>query len=442
MVAWTNNLQPASYKNIGFDVLSINDSNSKALAEHGRPFAAGTDLEDMGTQGRQCQISAVYFGANFDTRLLKLLKALEEPGAGVLIHPIFGVMQNMIATSWSFRTEADNVNYVAIDVTFRETKESQPIFLFENTFLSKIEEIISTLDGYTQQLLEYVDAIMSVKNAVSAIWGSANGLYAAFCGVVGSVRRFFDLDPLPYFTGGIFSAASFGQDAAKLTRSLADMVSDGLNNDAGHGTDSLTTQQMYDVLTNRVDELNRIPEQILTTEDTGDNSDEASNHVRRIAPQQMRPVAQALQLISINILLQITIELIEQDSDEVTASELMHINNDMRKRIQITIDELRTTYCTATAVKSPEAATIYTQVTLTSARLKDGAAQLNALIMAVVNQKPPLRVKPAGIDGSIHQIAHAFYSDMQRAVELMRLNPHLKHPAFIQRNDWINYYVK
>lgn len=442
MVAWSNNLQPASYKNIGFEVLAVNDSNSKALAEHGRPFAAGTDLEDLGTVGRQCQVSAVYFGVNFDIQLLQLLNALEEPGAGVLIHPIFGVMQDMIAASWSIRTDAENVNYAAIDITFRETKESQPIFLFENTFISKIEEIINTLDGYTQQLLKYVDTIMAVKNAVSAIWGSANGVYAAFCGVVGSVRGFFDLDPLTYFTGGTFRAGTFRQDAAKLTRSLADMVKDGLSKDAEHGTDSLNTQQMYDVLAGRIEQLNSIPEKILTSDDSDENRDETGNHVHKITEQQMLPIAQALQLIGINVLLQITIELIEQDSDEATAGELIHINNDLRKRIQSAIDQLRATYNAATAANSPEAAAIYTQITLTIARLKDSAAQLNALIMAVINQKPPLRVRAAGINGSMHQIAHAFYQDMNRAGELMRLNPHIKHPAFILSSDWVNYYVK
>lgn len=442
MVAWVNNLQPASYKNISFEVLSINDSNGKALAEHARPFAAGTDLEDMGTQGRQCQIAAVYFGTNFDVRLLELLKVLEQPGSGVLVHPIFGVMPDMIAASWSLRTEAENVNFVAIDITFRETKESQPIFLFENTFLSKIEEITNTLESYTEQLLDYIDTITSIKNAVSVIWGSANGMYAAFCGVIGAVRSFFDLDPLRYFTGGIFSAASFHKDSARLTRSLADMVRDGLNQDADHGTDSLTTKQMYDSLANRVDEINRIPEKILNTDHAGDFSETKGNHVRRITTQQMQPVAQALRLISINILLQLAIELIETDSDEATSNELMHINNDMRQRIQEAIRQLRATYSAATAANSPQATSIYTQVTLTCASLKDSAAQLNALIMAVVNQKPPLRVKPAGIDGCIHQLAHAFYNNMQRAEELMRLNPHLTHPSFIKRNDWVNYYVK
>ncbi|WP_239373397.1 DNA circularization N-terminal domain-containing protein [Snodgrassella gandavensis] len=75
MTMWKNNLQKASYKNVAFDVISISDKNEKALVRHGRPFANGTDIEDLGTQGRQCQVAAVYFGAGFDTQLSQLLCA-------------------------------------------------------------------------------------------------------------------------------------------------------------------------------------------------------------------------------------------------------------------------------------------------------------------------------------------------------------------------------
>ena len=436
MTAWSNNLQNASYKSVAFDVLNINDSNGKALAEHGRPFAAGTDLEDMGTQGRQCQLTAVYFGIGFDSRLLKLINALEETGAGVLIHPILGVMQDMIAASWTFKTEADNVNYVTIDITFRETKESQPIFVFENAFLSKLEQILNTINNYTQQILNFVDTVMSIKNAVSAIWGSANGLYAALRGVVGSVRDLFDLDPLRHSNAGSFSQSSYQQDVSRLTNTLAEAVTEGLNNDSIHGTDSLNTKQVYDVLADRVDELNKIPKQILTAQD------DVNQHVQQLTDKHMYPVAQALQLISISVLLQITVELIESDSDIITAQELIHINNDLRRRIQQLIEALRATHLMAEQANSQEAASIYTQATITISHLKNAASQLNGLIMAVINQKPPMRVKRAGLDGTLHQIAHAFYGDRQRADELMRLNPHLNHPAFIKRSDWINYYVK
>ena len=133
---WLNNLQPGSYKGIAFDVVTLDDSNEKALAEHARPFVNGMDLEDMGTLGHITRMTAVYYGLGFDRKMIGLKEALEEQGPGVLVHPVFGRMQNMIAHSWSMRIEADFVNHVALDITFREATEGQQIFVFENVWLS------------------------------------------------------------------------------------------------------------------------------------------------------------------------------------------------------------------------------------------------------------------------------------------------------------------
>ena len=67
---WLNNLQPGSYKGIAFDVVTLDDSNEKALAEHARPFVNGMDLEDMGTLGHITRVTAVYYGLGFDRKLL------------------------------------------------------------------------------------------------------------------------------------------------------------------------------------------------------------------------------------------------------------------------------------------------------------------------------------------------------------------------------------
>ncbi|MCO6518650.1 MAG: DNA circularization protein [Snodgrassella sp.] len=441
MTMWKNNLQKASYKNVAFDVISISDKNEKALVRHGRPFANGTDIEDLGTQGRQCQIAAVYFGAGFDTKLSQLLAVLEEPGAGTLVHPVLGLLQNMIAASWSFRTEADSVNYVALDITFFEAKESAPIFLFENQWLAKLEQIHNTLEKYTQQLLGYSETLLSVREGISSLWGSTNGVFAALCGVAGSVRRFFDLDPIKYLTSKAFSSASYNQDVSKLIHSVAAMVTTGLTNDAQFATGSLSSRQTFDSISNRVDSLNNLPDYVLHSQDIQE-SEEAINHVQKIAGIQMQPIAQILQIISIGALIQNTVTIIEVNSDIVTANELLYINNNLRLRIQKLIDILRETYDYADNVKSINAANIYTQTTIMVQLLANIAAQFNDYILAVINQKPPIRTRKADISGTIHQLAYLLYQDIKRANELMRLNPHLCHPSFIQRNEWINYYVK
>ncbi|WP_239427707.1 DNA circularization protein [Snodgrassella communis] len=441
MTMWKNNLQKASYKNVAFDVISISDKNEKALVRHGRPFANGTDIEDLGTQGRQCQIAAVYFGAGFDTKLSQLLAVLEEPGAGTLVHPVLGLLQNMIAASWSLRTEADSVNYVALDITFFEAKESVPIFLFENQWLAKLEQIHNTLEKYTQQLLGYSETLLSVREGISSLWGSTNGVFAALCGVAGSVRRFFDLDPIKYLTSKAFSSASYNQDVSKLIHSVAAMVTTGLTNDAQFATGSLSSRQTFDSISNRVDSLNNLPDYVLHSQDIQE-SEEAINHVQKIAGIQMQPIAQILQIISIGALIQNTVTIIEVNSDIVTANELLYINNNLRLRIQKLIDILRETYDYADNVKSINAANIYTQTTIMVQLLANIAAQFNDYILAVINQKPPIRTRKADISGTIHQLAYLLYQDIKRANELMRLNPHLCHPSFIQRNEWINYYVK
>ncbi|WP_066568035.1 DNA circularization protein [Snodgrassella sp. CFCC 13594] len=440
MSMWYNNLQPASYKGTAFDVLSVDDRNEKALAEHARPFVNGIDLEDMGTQGRQCQVSAVYYGLGFDAKMVALMNALEEQGAGVLVHPFFGRMQNMIASSWSFHTEADMVNYVALDITFREATEAQPIFVFENAWLAKLEDILDTLNGYIDQVLEYVDLAIAVKNGVSAIWGSALGLWSGLKGVVAAVRNAFDLDSTKYPDGGSYSTSAFSTASASQAAQLATMLDVGLSAEAAQGESVLGARQRYDATADKVTEITALPSSILTGQ--GDSSDVATRRIHKVTERQMQPIAQLLALINIGILIRISVELIENDSDTITATELMHVNNNLRNRIQTQIDALRATYTLAEAAKSPQATALYTSTNQTIELLRQSASQFNALVLALIAQKPPLRVRQAEFDGTIHQFAHAFYADIGRTEELMRLNPHLTHPSFISRGDWMNYYVK
>lgn len=60
MSAWHTVLQDASFKGIGFDVMHLDETDGKVLVGHAKPFTNGVMLEDMGTQGRQVQVSAVF----------------------------------------------------------------------------------------------------------------------------------------------------------------------------------------------------------------------------------------------------------------------------------------------------------------------------------------------------------------------------------------------
>ncbi|MDF7676355.1 DNA circularization N-terminal domain-containing protein [Neisseriaceae bacterium ESL0693] len=441
MAVWANDLQNVSYKNVAFEILSVTDSNQKSLAEHARPFVNGIDLEDMGAQARQVQVSAIFYGARFATDMQKLMQVLEEQGAGVLVHPIFGRMQNMIASSWSFKVQAESVNYVAIDITFREATAAQSIFVFENQWLMALETALNTIRDLTNTILSYSDNILAVKNGISSLWGSANGVYAALQGVVGSVRQLFDLDSAMFPKSGSYSARTYSANVQKQVTQLSEMVRIGLNNEASQSADTLPARQRYDATVIKNNQLLTLPDQVLISQDSEDK-DAVVRRLNKMTAVQMAPVSELLNLISVTVLVQIVVDLIEHDSEVISANDLMHINNDMRQRLQARIDAVRQTYQRALQNKSESANALYTQSEETTEQLKQTASQLNQLVLTVINRKPPLRVMQARISGTIHQFAHDFYQDIGRADELMRLNPHLTHPSFINRGDWINYYAK
>lgn len=156
---WHTVLQPASFKGTAFDVENVEERNGRVLAEHARPFADGTDLEDMGTSGREVRISAVFWGKGYAVRLKNLLDKLEERGAGVLVHPVWGRMTDMAAAEWSYQHEADYADFARIDMTFREAAEPQEIFVFENHFLMEIERLIVQTDALRAAAEGFIDAL-------------------------------------------------------------------------------------------------------------------------------------------------------------------------------------------------------------------------------------------------------------------------------------------
>ena len=125
MSMWHTVLQDASFRDVRFDVVALDEQDGKALVEHSRPFTDGVWLEDMGSTGRQVQVEAVFWGKGYHSRLNALVEALMERGAGVLVHPVWGRLQNMMAASWHFHHDADNVDYATLSITFRESGEPQ-----------------------------------------------------------------------------------------------------------------------------------------------------------------------------------------------------------------------------------------------------------------------------------------------------------------------------
>lgn len=442
-MGWDTVLQDASYRDVPFEVVTLDESNGKDLARHERPFVQGVDLEDMGLSGSQLQVGAVFWGKGYAQRLKRLLEALEQPGGGVLVHPVWGRMSDMVAASWSYRHDAENVDHATVDITFHRSTEKQPGFALENRFLVELESLISDIDVYREAAFGFIDTILAAERGVSDLWGSTLGIWSAAAGTFAAVRGLFDLDKIGFPDRGGYSASGFRQDSQKLFIDLAEMVRIGIRREAGIGgfevrRGGLSERQRFEAASALADKVCDYPAGLLV----GRFSDGVQSRLNRITAKQIRPVAQSLRLVAVTALAEVSAELIEAHGEDMPAPDLMQVNRMMRSRVQNEIKDLRRVQELAFDSRSLNANAVYAASYQAAEALREAAGRLNALAVAAINQKPPLIVRHAPIDGTVHQIAYAFYGDIARASELERLNPHITHPAFIKRGTPVNSYAK
>ncbi|MDO4434385.1 MAG: DNA circularization N-terminal domain-containing protein [Alysiella sp.] len=420
---WHTVLQDASFKGVRFDVMSLEESDGKALVEHAYPFANGTHLEDMGTKGRQIQVSAVFWGKQYHSRLNALIEALMEQGSGVLVHPIWGRMPHMLPESWHFRHEADNVDYATLDITFRESGEPHKIFVFENQFLMELERLIARIDGYRAALEGFIDSLNMVKQDTAALLGSAMGLWGTARGVWTALRDVFAL-PYPKLGDNLHpNWRDWADDVDKMSQ-RALFAAAGMS-DTAH-TDSRPAKSRFDEAMRQADALLVLPRQVALKQ---------AHTAQRPDAVQMAVFSQILRLLVLANVLQVACYLIEQYGDNMNAPDLLYLNRSLRVRVQSEIAALRDT-----RHKSDFRAYQHRQNVIESLRQASGS--LNVLVIAAINQKPPLIARPAPLNGTVQQIAFAFYGDFTRSNELIRLNPHITHPNFIKKGDFINAYAK
>jgi|GEM_PF-414304 len=94
-MSWRDNLRPASFRGVAFDVSQHETDLGRRIAIHEFPLRDAAEVEDMGLLSRTYQVEAFVIGPDYDVARDALIEALEAPGTGPLIHPWLG--QHMVA---------------------------------------------------------------------------------------------------------------------------------------------------------------------------------------------------------------------------------------------------------------------------------------------------------------------------------------------------------
>ncbi|AIZ78753.1 DNA circularization protein [Actinobacillus equuli] len=450
MSGWTMPIQQASFKGVNFDVLAVDDNFERAVVPHSYPFVNGADLEDMGLNQQTIRLQAILYGDGYYADYKAFLAVVQKRGAGVLVHPVRGRMPNMMLLSANLRHDAENVNYVSIDLNFAEATEMQPIFVFEHSLLSRIDKFLLQIESFVEKVtawwaknMEMVVATHNVKKRLLSQWAAIFYMGEQLFSLLNFDNSLYDL-PL-----GVTKASFLPQsnEAIRLFFQAFMRAADKYR----FGS-ALSVKSAFNDLIREFDEVAKIP-RLLETKQTQRISSAAQFFKQRERQSQgylstqfkhadLQVLGCALQLMSSAVLAKSAVQIIEAQSEELTPAEIEYITTQARLAMLKSLNLVRAMQQASqnnVAFNEPNNG-LYTAIHELSEALRDSSYEVMQIAVSAINQKPPLIVKEVSVNGTLQQIAHHFYGDYSRSDELLRLNPQIRQPNFIERGTLLNCY--
>lgn len=122
-MAWRDNLREASFKGVSFKVQDHEREGSRRLVINRYPFRETPFTEDLGRNEKKWSISGYIVGPEYMAARDALLDAVENGGAGILIHPYLGTIE-CICSEWRFRESQTEGGMVSFTLGFVEPGEN------------------------------------------------------------------------------------------------------------------------------------------------------------------------------------------------------------------------------------------------------------------------------------------------------------------------------
>ncbi|MGE4539207.1 MAG: DNA circularization protein [Desulfovibrio sp.] len=445
-MAWRDSLLPASFRGVPFDVIAARDDVERALVQHEYPYRDGAEIEDMGRRPRKVTFRAVFWGDDYEEAVTRLIVALDTPGKGELIHPVFGSL-TMACPSYRVDHHEDHPDYAEMELVFMEASPDIPFFDKPATATAQA----ASLAGDQQSALSLATLASWAGYAAWAVTVPARLAAYVRGEVLGAVRSVTnlarDLAGLPRVVASDFLAIP--QALASEARSVTAAVTDLADLPAA-------TFGRFARLAAISDKLPRLPLTaagspsayrldpalyaggVVTGPLTGAAIARPSVVVAATGPESPAPEADlasatgqawAMAAAVCNLERAVAMgnaagEALAGDAAEptLTPAEVEAIVGATRQRYQDCMDEHRLVLPTEQAYPVVE-------------RLRTAALSVQELGATVIHLHPPLVTHAAPSLCNLRLLAHWLYGDHTRAAELARLNPGLRNPNFVAQGQ-------
>lgn len=408
-MAWADTLLDASFRGIVFDILDIDDTLDRALAEHAYPYLAGADIEDLGAGPRGFAVHAIFFGDDYEARLQAFLAALDAPGAGELVHPVFGSVKSAQVRGRSVHHSADGVDQATVAVQFVESTPADP-FYSRSMPTQKAAAVGAASDDARLVSVNSLSGLIDTLRTLNPL-KTFDGLRAAM------------LTPLAAVAARVPEVIQAGLDVIQFPRSWAadlDALAGGVLDLQEVSSPMQSWRQASATLA-----LLKPYSAVATSIPPPPGAAPTESRVKDAVAAHLALIVATHQADAAAIVL--AAEADPATGPTLSPPDIELLANAARSEIEAAVVAVRSVYPLETAHALAES-------------LKTTALAVQAAAAAIIAARPPLIERTAGTGGNLRLIAHHWYGDHARAPELARLNT-LRLPNFIAAGDRLNAYA-
>lgn len=397
-MAWQN-IQQATFRKIPFEVESVSDAVQRSAVLNEYPYRDGAEVEDLGLGPNRMRLNALLWsqpGDDYEPRLQVLLAALRTADAGELVHPIFGTIPLAVCTRWTVEHDAENRDRCTVQMEFVETRAAARIFTTPSPVVAA-EQI--SAQGAAARAAADDSLVRRVEQVRAGPVPRALQLRTQMQAALAKLRKLVDTTELKVLTSELdplFHPRAYVADAqAVLDRALQGLPFGGRNLlFAGKASPADATGQAD--FTRAAQALG--PAALTLSAPNADGL-LAQAHAR------VHGSATLAEAAAILLAAELEAPLLERADIERLAATT-------RAALQAAIEGMRATADAGNCGDSAAA----------GAALRALAYQVQQAAAAVIEQRPPVVVRPSPVSGPLRLVAHALYGDHTRAAELLRLN--------------------
>lgn len=233
-LSWLNNLLPASFRGVPFQVSGTSSEFGRRNQTHEYPFRDVPYTEDLGRSARKNKIDAFVIGDDHKLQAEKLVEAIEEEGAGTLIHPILGELNVNIVGTATVSDSVENGRMSVISFSFVEAGE----LIFPDSSIATDDVVDENADNVDQELLDafedfdLIDAPDFVQSSIlddtMSILNDIADAYNAITPYVNDAVKILNGDLSPILGAGgasiINSIKNVWKSATKFSNSVKGLI--------------------------------------------------------------------------------------------------------------------------------------------------------------------------------------------------------------------------